>query len=108
MANNFAVSGTVGAVTTDKVTKLVVLVADRRKDRDTSEWLTAEMPVSVTCFGQSASIASRLSRGQRVVVLGRVSGREYQGRVYDDLIAGDIFADGAGEGAAPNPDDIPF
>ena len=110
MTNHFAIVGDVLGVEVDKVTKLTVEVPDRRKDKATGEWNTYGMPVRVTCFGESASVASRLAPGTHVAVAGRVQGRDWEGKTFVELVASDVVAVTEADAPANNDrlDDIPF
>jgi single-stranded DNA-binding protein len=112
MANTFTITGEFGGTVEGKVLKFVVSTPERRKDKETGEWETRQMPVQFTVFGELASAVSRLTRGSHVAVIGTVSGRTYEGKVYSELIAREVIAvpnAEADEEATDEPaDDIPF
>lgn len=115
MTNNFTIVGHYASHTRDRVTKLIITVPERRKDRDTGEWETTRMPVSVTVFGDRLNaLLDNIEGDVELAVTGRVTGREWQDKVYDDLVATDIVAGGnandrtTDRAASDRLDDIPF
>lgn len=84
---------------------------------DPPAWMkSAQMErVQVTVFGRSTEAAQALTEGELVAVKARVSGREWQGKIYTDIVADEVKSLGGGkqaqlpvEAAPVDDSDVPF
>jgi len=69
--------------------------------------------VPIKVFGRLAEQASGWKPGSMLSVTGRLGGRDWQGKVYGDIVANtvEVTGEGADDGDAPPPpsdDDVPF
>ena len=74
--------------------------------------------VPIKCFGRLAGEASEFSNGDLVEVTGRLGGRDWNGKVYPDIVAETVEVVGASPKdsapkqqelpSPPGDDDIPF
>jgi len=65
--------------------------------------------VPVKVFGDTEDAARKLRVGDHVTVNGRLGGRDWQGRIFGDIVGETIVVDGAA--AVPEPiddDNVPF
>lgn len=70
--------------------------------------------VPIKFFGRAAEIARGMTEGEMVEVTGKLGGRDWNGKVYGDIVGETCEAIGGGEkpkGKEPGPaseEDIPF
>lgn len=75
------------------VTSLRVATSDRRKDKESDQWIEQVEWHSVVLFGKQAENASKyLDKGSRVFVEGRIQTRKWQDKEGKDRYSTEIVA----------------
>jgi single-strand DNA-binding protein len=75
----------------EQITTIRVAVNQHKKDPDSDEWRDSTNWFRVRCAGWTAEAASKLSKGMRVYVVGRLEINEYQRRDGGQGVSYDIW-----------------
>jgi len=125
--NKLTIAGIVEQTPVDKgnsgkVAEILISVPDRKKTASGS-WEEVNLLIPITLFGKPMNEAKKHAViGAKILVVGKIEGREYNGKYYTSVVAEDIFVgrDQAQEEAIPQDepgqgrpswdeiDDIPF
>lgn len=69
-----------------KVAKFSLATTEKYKDAETTQWH------NIVCFGYSADIAEKITKGSRVIVMGKIQYRKTEdGKYFTDIVANQIF-----------------
>lgn len=107
MAVNEVVTTAVGNVATDvtvrttptgkNVARFGLVCTERRFDKETSLWMDGDrLFFSVSCWGWAANVQRSLSKGDPVVVTGRLATREYVTATGEKRVSLDLTARAVG------------
>jgi hypothetical protein len=108
----------------DKLGEFLLRVEDKKWNKDTRTMEAGYAVIPIKVFGRSLASAKGLQRAGQCVVIGKVEGREYNGKYYTSVVAEEVFPVVGGESRQAQPgsheaphqvgapswaeDDIPF
>ncbi len=94
--NKLTIAGTVEKTVTpignsDKLGELLLKIPERRKNAG-GQWEETHIFVPVKVFGKALGTArAHLPKGSKCFVVGKVEGREYNGKFYTSVVAEEVF-----------------
>lgn len=101
--NRLTIAGTVERTVSpignsDKVGEFLLRVVDRVYNRETKKAEEGHSFVAIKVFGKSLGVAkAHLKAGAKCLVVGKVEGREYNGKYYTSVVAEEVLPIVGGE-----------